>query len=440
MPFNGLERIVAAPYRSGILGYSAGPGAYVEIAGKGDQFRIFYNSPWRPAIRRPREEIELDSDTVARLGRQASQLKRALETHKKVYDENGGQLRKEREASAQMPGTSGDRQAMPRQMIEESRSRTDKALWSIARDLYQHILPEEMRQEIENRSDPISLEIGAEEDLSHLPFELMHDGNGYLCLKHNVGRYAIRRRGEYPERPDFGNAERPRILLISVPEPPGYPRLERVAAEASLIRELAGKIVGEENLVCYEGPAATFDNVSNELKKSGQRFHIVHFCGHAKFDEGQPERSGIVLHRARDEGKDGGLMRTGTIRTWFRAVRPVFCFVNGCESAAPSGRKGGKFGVYGLGRAFLDTGAYFLGSRSMVGDGTAEAFARAFYVRLLRENRPLGEAVRLARVECRRADALSFDWASYVFYGDPRVYFPKDLPTDVEARGGGVEW
>jgi CHAT domain-containing protein len=81
-----------------------------------------------------------------------------------------------------------------------------------------------------------------------------------------------------------------------------------------------------------------------------------------------------------------------------------------------------RYDIFGLARAFLETGAFLLGNRWKVGDAAAAAFAKAIYTELL-DGRPLGRAVRDARKACRRESPKDFSWASYTFYGDPRLCF-----------------
>jgi CHAT domain-containing protein len=98
--------------------------------------------------------------------------------------------------------------------------------------------------------------------------------------------------------------------------------------------------------------------------------------------------------------------------------------MNACETAASFGGDQsweGRYDIFGLARAFLDTGAYLIGSRWEIGDESASAFAAAFYSHLIR-GISVGEAIRLARTACRKAcPGDDFSWASYIFYGDPRL-------------------
>jgi hypothetical protein len=115
-------------------------------------------------------------------------------------------------------------------------------------------------------------------------------------------------------------------------------------------------------------------------------------------------------------------MTTGPIRNFFLKKPPVFFVMNACETAAASTPAAGawkeRYDIFGLARAFLETGAYL---RWKVGDQGAAAFAQAFYGAFVK-GVSLGRALQEGRIACRKAtspDDLS--WASYLLYGDPRV-------------------
>jgi CHAT domain-containing protein len=171
-------------------------------------------------------------------------------------------------------------------------------------------------------------------------------------------------------------------------------------------------------LEILKGPGATRDAVKEKIKIG--HYHIVHFNGHAVFKSDRPERSALVLF---DED-----LTTAAIFAYFRRRPPVLFCMNACETAATgalSAEWKDRYDILGLARAFLETGAYLVGNRWKVGDKGAAAFAQIFYAALI-DGQPLGRAVRDARLACRAATAADdFSWASYLFYGDPRLCFRK---------------
>jgi CHAT domain-containing protein len=168
---------------------------------------------------------------------------------------------------------------------------------------------------------------------------------------------------------------------------------------------------------------------------SSGRFDVIHYAGHAEFDERNPERSGIVCHDdIRLTGAD--LAGLGNL--------PALVFFNACEAArvrsagpkqtSTSDRRANvrlkhlTNGV-GLAEAFMRGGvANFLGTYWPVGDFAAKTFADSFYSMIL-EGRTVGQAIQQGRTAIQRQ---SRDWANYIFYGNPDFVL-----KDVSTNGGG---
>ena len=217
------------------------------------------------------------------------------------------------------------------------------------------------------------------------------------------------------------------ILLICVPKPrhvrgdgTPYDDLPEAEAEGKEVIEVANEI-SDVNVDLVEEPIWT--NVVDKLKKGD--FQIVHFCGYAHFDSEDLNKSGLVL-LDRD-------MSAIDVRKYFGRQPPVLYFINACETAvtaaASAADKGedqtarNRFDLLSLARAFMESDAYTLGSRWKINDKAARAFARTFYSDLLRGGQAVGHAIRNARAACRGED--EFAWASYVYYGDPRICFRR---------------
>src|SRR5262249_35626216 len=151
------------------------------------------------------------------------------------------------------------------------------------------ILPRKIQGELRSRG--LFLELGLDEGLLGYPWELMHDGEEYCCLKHFVGRLVNTSLPTgLPQRtPDNWTKplEQLRVLLVSVPEPDPresrrYTNLNAVREEAkavkSILKEIPGCEVVEVTQPSYDNTEAAFDG--------SNRYHIVHFCGHGAFDGG----------------------------------------------------------------------------------------------------------------------------------------------------------
>src|SRR5918995_3841356 len=124
----------------------------------------------------------------------------------------------------------------------------------------------------------------------------------------------------------------------------------------------------------------------------------------------------------------------------YRKVR-----VNGCETApavpppdAAGSAWDAQFALFGLARAFLESGAYVLGTRWRLPDVSGLGFARHFYRMLLNERAPFGRAISEARRTLLAEDPEDISWASYIYWGDPRVYFRRARTTSVVLPPGAV--
>jgi len=327
--------------------------------------------------------------------------------------------------------------------VKNSRGASEAAQ-TIGEDLLKWYLPKEIQDEF--RQKQIFIELGLDQDLVQLPWELMYDGDKYVSLRHDIGRFintgdtfipkSTRVEGWFSDQYDKLS-----ILVISVPEPQDRGTVKyRLLSEAQTETEALKRLLGDKaeiDLTVLRDKDAKWRSV-RDVVASG-RYDIIHYNGHAYSRTDRPG-SGLVLY-------DHDMMSETIIKA-FGSRPPILLFMNACEtgslqSGGPEEARG--LNVAGLGKAFLMTGAYLIGNMWPVTDRGSEIFARQFYSSLLGElvskpdgaNRSLGQAIREARTQCRRmcgADDLS--WASYVLYGDPRLGFRLTAQgqTDEMAR------
>jgi pimeloyl-ACP methyl ester carboxylesterase len=146
------------------------------------------------------------------------------------------------------------------------------------------------------------------------------------------------------------------------------------------------------------------------------KYDVIHYAGHAFFDEADPASSGILCAgKAVLSGRD--LAGLGNL--------PALVFFNACEAgrvrratrggqAAPSMRERIDRNV-GLAEAFLRGGvANYVGTYWPVGDEPAKLFAEQFY-RSLMKGQSIGEALLAGRRTVW--ERKSVDWADYIHYG-----------------------
>jgi hypothetical protein len=239
-----------------------------------------------------------------------------------------------------------------------------------------------------------------------------------------------------------------RALVVGDPGGPGD-TLEGASEEVLAVAEvLRAKGVEVELLVGAPSltpagrvgmePAALYAVVTR-LVKGG--YDLLHYAGHAGFDEANPERAGWLF--------EGGLLTAAELE--IVDVAPRLVVANACLTGRLSGAfRGGASGdgsrldadlLPGLADAFFSRGVRnYVGTAWEVNDSGAVQFATVFYETLLSRKgkpTPIGEALLAARkalkAEERRFGTL---WAAYQHYGDPfqTIVPPEALEDAAGAR------
>jgi hypothetical protein len=386
-----------------VLDWCAGAAAQVEVFAPRvglPTYQFKYTPAYRATIRPPVQELHLGQHELDPVNQHLDELVKTLEARSR-----------ESRGDPAIPGAP----VPPPNAVEDTLQLVGGMLEDLA-------IPSSVQRDF--RRSGLYIELGMEEALLGYPWELMHDGDEFLCLRHQMGRFVNGGTlvGAAQPMSWHGQSLDPlTILVVSVPAPQPrgtttYDPLSEAREETKAIVKVLVDLPGIQVRV-LEGSSATYAAVYREMRRGD--FQILHFNGHAYFDDASPYSSGIVLFD-RD-------MTTGQIAAHLGHKAPVLCFINACETtrmAAAAWR--GRHDVFGLAKAFLEIGSYLIGSRWRIGDKSASSFAQSFYDSFLKEGRPIGLAVREARVACRQVAPLGdFGWASYLFYGDPRVYFHK---------------
>ena len=299
--------------------------------------------------------------------------------------------------------------------------------------IHREVLPDEVREELSRYAGPLLL---ATDDPS-LPWELLHDGQDFLGLRHPVGRRLVvsrRRRGGGRHPSAVGGA-----LLI------GNPRgdLPEADREIDQLVELLTPLVA---CTVFKGPRASKAAVLAALESSS--YGLIHFVGPVHFDADDPLRGGLVFG-------DREVLTSAELE---RAIEgEPFVFVN----AAADDRDRPTFlgpQTVGLAAALASGGACgFIGTVWPGYNDGSRQLAVEFYRRVA-EGIPAGEALRRARWAVRARRSEDTAWSSHVLFGDPglaviataraaaivlqpRVRFgPFVLEEEVGRGGMGVVW
>jgi CHAT domain-containing protein len=193
---------------------------------------------------------------------------------------------------------------------------------------------------------------------------------------------------------------------------PALPRLRRSAGEARFVANFA-----PESVVRLRGEAS-----AAYLKRSDLTpFRVVHFATHTLVDEHTAARTALVL--APGNGESGFVGPDELARLRLDADMVV---LSSCRS-------GGGVVINGEGVQGLIAPLFRAGARSVVatqweiGDREAVSLVQALY-RHLAQQQPVGEALRLAKLDAIRAKRSPHEWAAFTVAGDPLVQVPLRAP------------
>lgn len=267
-----------------------------------------------------------------------------------------------------------------------------------------------------------------------MPWELLHDGTGFLALRHPIGRRLLAERPA--QATAAGAGDRPRALVVA--NPGGD--LPAAEAEAEALLDVFDAATGtiRADLICRD--QASRARVLEALADGG--YGIVHFAGHARPGALQLTDGWLAAEAIRDGLRGAPLVFLNACASGREIVPGIE--KNAAKSGDAPGLRpaAGTRDALGLGPPAASghplesgstwgaavqglAGACLLGGASAViatlwpvSDEGARNLAVQVY-RALLAGEPLGEALRLARANAREAAPREAGWAAPVLYGDP---------------------
>lgn len=272
------------------------------------------------------------------------------------------------------------------------------------RRLFGGLLPRQLRERLE-KTDCRNLMVSIDDNLVHIPWELLHDGRSFFCQRFSMGRTVSTRQRVSARARAIGTPLKVQILA----DPCGD--LKAAQSEGLRIRD---EIAPLDDLLDVSLKTAEIDGCYVRAKL--KNFDVVHYAGHAEHDALRPEESGWLL-------KDGKFSAAQVVAMAGVMPMPALIFSNACRSGQTDQWRLDEHyerKIFGLANAFLLAGVqHYIGTFWEIPDEAGQHFAVAFY-RSLAAGVPIGEAMRRARQSL--VDAYGEDrmlWASYMLYGDP---------------------
>jgi len=150
-------------------------------------------------------------------------------------------------------------------------------------------------KEIVNNTKANHLAINMDDKLVQIPWELLYDGQGFLCQRFSMGRL-VRTKQNVIGMGKVRALARPLKMMI-LADPKGD--LKEAYLEGTQIRDF---LDCEKDII---HASLQTDNLSSDFIKERMRnFDLVHFAGHHDYDSQHPQRSGWRLTDGRFEAQD----------------------------------------------------------------------------------------------------------------------------------------
>ncbi len=250
------------------------------------------------------------------------------------------------------------------------------------------------------------LVLSIDEELIDIPWELIFDGNEFLCLKFNLGRL-VRAKGEIRPPQYRSLTTTPKLLILA--NPTGD--LKSAYLEGVNIKNQFDR---KRNEITIDFKSTSIDTLY--VKKNLRDYDIVHFAGHCEYDAGNPKNTGWLL--------SDGLFTTADILALGESLYlPSLIFSNACHSAKAMNELMSadyREKNYSLASAFLFSGVrHYIGTIWKIEDPVSLVFANEFYSQLIKGS-SVGEAMRLSRIKLIKEYGIAaISWAGYLLYGNP---------------------
>jgi hypothetical protein len=312
----------------------------------------------------------------------------------------------------------------------------------IIQDLHEYFEAEWCEINAEGGDEILHLQLQLPRELMRYPWELMHDGKQLLCQRYAMGRQVFMDTG-LARRAPRRKSRAIRALIIGDPEFGAgfhdWPQLPGARQEAKEVADLFG-LLGQELRGALDFNRARDVYIQEPVTKREFRkllrdgsYDIVHFAGHAKYIDKDPDRSAWMF-------SDGPLWALEIRNTLSHCESPPWLvFANACEAGMDS-EKSSRYqsNVFGLSTAFINQGVTaYMGPLWPINDAVALQIAKDFYNELLLARSTLGDALHFAKSQARKmtvgaAEAsehkvvqfgglTSQSWASLILYGDPTM-------------------
>jgi class 3 adenylate cyclase/CHAT domain-containing protein/Tfp pilus assembly protein PilF len=276
------------------------------------------------------------------------------------------------------------------------------------RSLYDELITPEAKKLLHGtRAESLILIV--DDQLVSIPWELIYDGERFFCQKFNMGRMV--RTKQTVSNIKVRKVDKPVKMLILADPKNDLPAAHQ---EGLKIRDAIEKEDKEGMLISAHLEVSNLK--AADILKKVQNFDVIHYAGHADYDDTNPGNSGWLM-------RDDKLRASSIIEIGKEHPLPSLVFANSCVSGQTKAWKVGPESeerIFGMASAFLLAGVqHYIGTFWEVLDQPSSDFALKFYQELLK-GKPIGEVIRDARMSLiEKYGEETIVWASYILYGNP---------------------
>jgi len=268
-----------------------------------------------------------------------------------------------------------------------------------------------------------NLIINIDDGLVHIPWELLYDGNDFLCKKFNIGRVVRTRQQISTLQPRIVSAP---LKMLIICDPSGD--LEKAYEEGNRIRSELDRrgLIIQADLFNRNVDADT-------IKEYLRGYDIIHYAGHADYNPDNPAESGWLLYDSKFTARDISQLSP-------HLSLPALVFSNACQSGQTGEwriKEGFEHNIFGLANAFLLAGVqHYVGTFWEVLDESSCEFSTTFYQTLI-QGASIGSAMRKAREHLIAAyGEENIVWASYMLYGNPAFVYTMPQQNGIPKKNG----
>ena len=278
-------------------------------------------------------------------------------------------------------------------------------LRSLGRYLYKTVLPPELQDSLRQQGGVGRTLLILTDETATLPWELLHDGQGFLGERYIVGHWLLELDGKRPYEFPIGKASVAHYSGVDTPEvwasllkPAGLDHLDAMELPALEPEVLAGGVLNLEQVETLRG------------------LHVIR--------RGEPDVAGRLNAPVPIAGANGSQQVEDEFRRAklsLRRNRPLVS-LGYLSSGRPELTQLEDIWI----PTYLSAGcSAFVGPRWAVQPAAEALFVRSFYTALW-SGAVLGKAFYTAQTLVRRALPESLDWLAYTLVGDPmaRAYRP----------------